>query len=86
MMAETLIMYQCTNGSCPVGSTSEPGHFTGGITADQVNLLTGSPVEGLKEGTDFGEGICPNCGKKGAEVGTHEYADHAGSEVSESDD
>lgn len=69
-MAETL--YQCTNDGCSLGSRTEPGHFTGGMTAEQVNVLTGAPVESLTEGTDFGEGICPNCGKPGTEVGTHE--------------
>jgi hypothetical protein len=37
--------------------------FTGGLTAQQKFLLTGQPVELLEEGTDFGEGFCPNCGR-----------------------
>ena len=47
-----------------MGSRVDPGRFTGGITAEQVNLLTGDPVENLVEGKDFGEGFCPACGQK----------------------
>jgi hypothetical protein len=57
--------YQCVSDGCTLGSRKQPGRFTGGMTAEQKNLLTGAPLETLKDGTDFGEGICPNCGDKG---------------------
>lgn len=79
-------LYECTNPQCTLGSANEPGHFTGGITADQVNLLTGTPVENLTEGEDHGEGICPNCGKKGEPVGTHEFHPDNGSVTQTLDD
>lgn len=59
-----LKMYRCDNVACTVGPRSEPGYFTGGITADQVHKLTGRPVEELVDGVDYGEGICPNCATK----------------------
>jgi hypothetical protein len=37
--------------------------FTGGITVQQKFLLTGTPEELLKDGTDYGHGFCPNCGR-----------------------
>lgn len=86
-MAEgTATLYECTNQACTLGKVGEPGHFTGGITADQVNLLTGTPVESLEEGADYGEGICPNCGKPGTEVGTHSYDENAGTDPTEGED
>ena len=42
---ETLTLYECTNDTCTLGTLGNPGHFTGGMTAEQVNLLTGRPVE-----------------------------------------
>jgi hypothetical protein len=78
-MAET--MYECHNEACELGSYGVPGVFTGGMTAEQKSLKTGKPVESLEEGTDFGDGICPMCGKPGEAieetfeplVGTDEY-------------
>jgi hypothetical protein len=49
--------------------------FTDGATAEAVNLVTGKPVESLVEGEDFGEGICPNCGNPGEQVGEHVWND-----------
>lgn len=80
---ETLTLYECDNPACSLGTVGHPGHFTGGITAEQVNMLTGTPVEHLTEGTDFGEGVCTNCGKPGNAVGDHSYAEHAGTEPTE---
>ncbi len=60
--------YQCHNLACSLGARNAPGHFTGGITAAQVNLLTGAPEESLEEGKDYGDGICPNCGEKGTKA------------------
>lgn len=51
--------------------------FTDGASAEGVNLLTGKPVESLEEGEDFGEGVCPNCGNKGEDIGTHDWNDEA---------
>jgi hypothetical protein len=59
-MAKT---YQCDNPACSLGAVGEPGHFTGGITKDQVTLLTGNP-----EPEHHGKGVCPNCGKPGEET------------------
>lgn len=60
--------YECTNPACSLGTPGEPGRFTGGVTDVQVQLLTGTPLEHLKKGTDFGDGFCPNCGKRGEKV------------------
>lgn len=57
--------YQCTNSSCTLGSREDAGLFTGGISKDQVTILTGV-AEPPKE--DYGQGICPNCGRAGKEV------------------
>jgi hypothetical protein len=59
-MAKT---YQCENPACSLGAVGEPGHFTGGITKEQVTLLTGNP-----DPDDHGKGVCPNCGKPGEET------------------
>ena len=63
-MAKT---YLCSNSACVLGTPGEPGRFSGGITADQVQLLTGKPADSLKKDEDYGAGFCPNCGQKGAE-------------------
>jgi hypothetical protein len=60
--------YECTNPACSLGTVGEPGRFTGGITNEQLHLLTGQPLEELKSGTDHGPGFCPNCGQKGKEL------------------
>jgi hypothetical protein len=60
-------LYLCKNTACSLGSLQQPGRFTGGITAEAVNLLTGQPVEHLKKGVDYGEGFCPNCAHEGEE-------------------
>lgn len=65
-MAETATqVYECHNPICTLGSRTEPGLFSGGMTAAGRNLLTGEPVEHMTDGQDFGEGICPNCGAVG---------------------
>jgi hypothetical protein len=63
-MAEP-ILYLCNNPACSLGAVAHPGRFTGGITADQKHILTGSPLESLVEGVDYGEGVCTNCGQPG---------------------
>lgn len=66
-MAEEL--YRCDNvDRCALGARGEPGYFTGGITAEQSNVITGKPVDAMEEGVDFGLGICPNCGESGEAV------------------
>lgn len=60
-------VYECHNSSCSLGTTGNPGQFTGGIAAEQLNLLTGQPVEAMVKGEHYGEGFCPNCGKQGEE-------------------
>lgn len=72
-MSESITLYECNNPGCSLNRSGDPGHFTGGITADQLHVLTGSPVETLTEGVDFGESFCPNCGKQGIAVGEHEF-------------
>jgi hypothetical protein len=56
-------LYQCENKACALGDASSPGHFTGGITKEQVKMLTGNP-----EPDEHGAGVCPNCAKPGVEV------------------
>lgn len=58
-------LYQCTNSSCPLGSREDAGLFTGGISKEQVTILTGEP-DPPKE--DYGNGICPNCAQAGKKV------------------
>lgn len=58
-MAKT---YQCENPACSLGAVGEPGRFGGGITKEQASLLTGDPDP------EYGNGICPNCGKPGKEI------------------
>lgn len=64
-MAKT---YECSNPACALGTVGAPGRFSGGINKDQVNLLTGAPVDSLKSGEDYGPGFCPNCGVQGEEI------------------
>jgi len=61
-------IYECENPACSLGVVGAPGRFSGGISKEQVNLLTGAPVDALQSGKDFGPGICPNCGKEGKEI------------------
>ena len=60
--------YECNNPACVLGTPGAPGRFSGGITAEQVNLLTGKPVDALTKDVDYGAGFCPNCGAKGEEI------------------
>jgi hypothetical protein len=70
MVAEDKVkIYECSNEVCVLGVPGVHGHFSGGATAEQVMIKTGEPAENLKEGKDFGEGICPECGTKGKHVG-----------------
>lgn len=64
-MAKT---FECHNSACTLGTIHQPGRFTGGITAEQVHLVTGQPLDSLKKDEDYGTGFCPNCGQKGVEV------------------
>lgn len=50
-------LYICTNRVCSLGTTEQPGIFSGGITAAQLKVLG-------KDGK-HGPGYCPNCGQKG---------------------
>jgi len=58
-------VYQCENPACSLGAVGEPGRFTGGATAEFVSAYKGAPLDELEEGTDYGDGICPNCGTPG---------------------
>ena len=61
--------YECQNAGCALGTMGQAGgRFTAGITADALHILTGRPVDDMKKGEDYGDGICPNCGKKGKEI------------------
>lgn len=60
--------YECQNSACSLGGIENPGRFTGGISKEQLNALTGRPVDDMKSGADYGPGFCPNCGQKGAEI------------------
>ncbi len=60
-------VYECSNPACVLGTVGNPGHFTGGITASQLHILTGKPQADLKKDEDYGAGFCPNCGQKGKE-------------------
>lgn len=56
--------YRCENPACTLGTPGAPGHFTGGISPEQVSLRTGTPLELVKP-EEHGEGVCPNCGARG---------------------
>lgn len=60
-------LYVCENPRCQLGGP-EPGYFTGGLTPEAMNLLTGKPVESGEEGVDYGPGVCPNCGEQGKDT------------------
>jgi len=60
-------IYECHNPACSLGTVGNPGRFSGGITKEQVNVLTGQPLDDLKSGEHFGPGFCPNCAAKGTE-------------------
>ena len=63
-------VYECENPACSLGVVGSPGRFTGGITPQQAEMLTGDPE------AETGEGICPNCGKPATETDeTHESAE-----------
>lgn len=70
-------IYTCENGACTLGTVGNPGRFTGGITADQVTVLTGKPADSLEKGVDYGDGICPNCGQPGVEYTAADAIDEA---------
>ena len=58
-------LYECQNEYCPLGIQGESGgRFTSGLSDEQRAVL------GLSADAPTGNGICPNCGKKGKEVGT----------------
>lgn len=70
-MTTEIPKYECNNPTCSLGAVGRPGHFTGGITPQALNVLTGRPVEDFtadNEGEEWGEGVCPNCGKAGTLV------------------
>lgn len=58
------VTYECTNARCALGTPGNPGRFTGGITAEQLHVLTGRPLEQIDD-AEHGDGVCPNCGQKG---------------------
>lgn len=59
MTAKAGTVYECRNKACTLGTLHNPGRFTGGITAEQATNLSGDPA------APHGDGVCPNCGKKG---------------------
>lgn len=65
-------LYECNTPTCQLGGVGQPGYFTGGMTVESMTQITGTPAESGVEGEDFGDGVCPNCGRPGVEVGTHE--------------
>ena len=79
-------LYECHNPACTLGARGEAGHFTSGMTAEQVNLLTGKPVDTLVDGEDYGEGICPNCGEQGVEDEEGEHVSLQAKDANESTD
>jgi hypothetical protein len=64
-MAKDPARYRCENPACSLGIVGAPGHFTGGSTAQTLNLLTGKPVEEIEAEGAYGDGYCPNCGQLG---------------------
>lgn len=58
-------VYECNTPTCTLGTRKEPGRFSGGATKEQITVITGDP-----EPENHGDGVCPNCGEKGKQVGT----------------
>jgi len=59
--------YQCENPACGLGTTHQPGKFTGGISHHHMHLLTGNPIpDDVEDPHAPLEGFCPNCGMEGA--------------------
>ena len=56
-------IYECNNPACSLGVIGQVGLFTGGITKEQVTMLTGDP-----DPKNYGNGVCPNCGQPGQEA------------------
>jgi hypothetical protein len=56
-------LYECSNPACSLGTVGNPGKFSGGATKQHITTLTGEP-----EPENYGDGVCPNCGKAGKEV------------------
>lgn len=73
-MAKTV--HLCENPACTLGAVGHPGRFTGGITAEGKHLLTGAPLESLKEGADYGDGFCPNCATKSTKTAPSPAEEH----------
>jgi len=63
-MSKQITVYRCENPACSLGTVGSPGLFTGGITADQITVLTGKPAEHLGA-SEHGDGVCPNCATPG---------------------
>lgn len=78
-MAERKV-YVCENDLCPLGGVGVHGHFTGGITKEQLTLLTGKAEEHMEEG-DYGQGVCPNCGQPGVEFDADKAREEAVAEA-----
>lgn len=62
-------LYKCTNENCILGEPGQPAYFVDGMTQSQKTLKSGMPLEQMEEGTDYGEGVCPECGTKGEAMG-----------------
>lgn len=62
-------LYKCTNNTCVLGQPGQPAYFVEGMTQAQKALKSGMPIEQMEEGTDYGEGVCPECGTKGEAMG-----------------
>jgi hypothetical protein len=67
-MAKAPTLYQCENPACSLGTVGTPGNFTSGATAEFVSQYKGVGIDELTDGTDYGDGICPNCAIQGVVV------------------
>jgi hypothetical protein len=65
-------LYECNNKNCELGTEGHTAYFTEGMTSGMKSARTGIPLENLEENKDYGEGICPVCGKPGKPA-SHEF-------------
>jgi len=63
-------VYECHNQACPMGTATQPGRFSGGVTYSHLALTKGDPIPPGVDPSESIVGHCPSCGEKGKPAGT----------------